>query len=74
MSAAEPMPGIPPEVACPHCGGYVRGHQWIGQPNCSVNAVFTEPITHETIIDVQAIIDSSAQRWQGSIFTERPRA
>jgi hypothetical protein len=28
---------IKPEVACPFCGGYVRGHQWIGAKNCSVN-------------------------------------
>lgn len=31
-----PEPGIPPEVACPHCGGYVRGHQWIGPDICSI--------------------------------------
>jgi hypothetical protein len=33
---APPGAGIPPEVACPHCGGYVRGHQWIGADSCSI--------------------------------------
>jgi hypothetical protein len=28
--------GIPSEVACPHCGGYVRGHLWIATDTCSV--------------------------------------
>lgn len=36
----EPMPGIPPEVACPHCGGYVRGHQWIAAGECSILSVW----------------------------------
>lgn len=46
-----PMAGIPPQVACPHCGGYVRGHQWIGQLECSINTwewdrgVINEPYT-----------------------------
>lgn len=35
---------IPPEVACPFCGGYVRGHQWIGAESCSVIEVFAEPV------------------------------
>ena len=40
----KPMPGIPAEVACPWCGGYVRGHQWIGTDSCSVSKVFDEPV------------------------------
>lgn len=35
---------IPPEVACPFCGGYVRGHQWISAVSCSIIAVFDEPV------------------------------
>jgi hypothetical protein len=30
---------VPANVACPHCGGYVRGHKWIGEDGCSVNSV-----------------------------------
>lgn len=31
-------PGMVPEcVACPHCGGYVRGHIWISANACSVS-------------------------------------
>lgn len=38
-------PVIPPQIACPFCGGYVRGHLWIGTDRCSVSEVFPEPIT-----------------------------
>jgi hypothetical protein len=38
------IPGVPPEVACPHCRGYVRGHQWIGRDTCSILDVFDEPV------------------------------
>ncbi len=33
---------IPSAVACPHCGGYVRGPQWIGRDNCSILVVLDE--------------------------------
>lgn len=36
---AKAQQGIPPDVACPFCGGYVRGHQWIGARSCSVNHI-----------------------------------
>ena len=29
-------PDVPIEMKCPFCGGYVRGHQWIGQRDCSI--------------------------------------
>jgi hypothetical protein len=38
------FPDVPPQMACPHCGGYVRGHQWIGKDRCSIQAVFDEPM------------------------------
>lgn len=44
---------VPRDVACPHCGGYVRGHQWIGAEVCSIVAVFAEPVTRE-VIDARA--------------------
>lgn len=42
---------VPDAVACPFCGGYVRGHQWIGAGTCSIVAVFPEPLTGMTIIE-----------------------
>lgn len=47
------FPPVPGDVACPHCGGYVRGHQWIGAEVCSIVAVFAEPVTRE-VIDARA--------------------
>lgn len=38
----ELFPDIPTGMRCPHCRGYVRGHQWIGADKCSVNSYFTE--------------------------------
>jgi predicted RNA-binding Zn-ribbon protein involved in translation (DUF1610 family) len=38
-TVAKPLPGISANVACPWCGGYVRGHQWIGQSNCSITTM-----------------------------------
>lgn len=38
------MSDIPAEVACPRCGGYVRGHQWISATSCSIIEVFEEPV------------------------------
>jgi len=35
---AEVLTPMPAEVACPHCGGYVRGHQWIGVDTCSIRS------------------------------------
>lgn len=34
-----PKRQIPECVACPHCGGYVRGHHWISANACSVSRV-----------------------------------
>jgi len=36
VGSVAPLPGIPAAVACPFCGGYVRGHQWIGSTDCSI--------------------------------------
>lgn len=30
---------VPECVACPHCGGYVRGHLWISANACSVSQI-----------------------------------
>lgn len=36
------FPRVPETMACPHCGGYVRGHQFIGADTCSIVEPFDE--------------------------------
>ena len=43
-SGVDHRASVPPEMACPFCGGYVRGHLWIAADRCSVSEVFPEPI------------------------------
>ena len=54
-------PDVPPEVACPHCGGYVRGHQWIGTDRCSVDHVEWDGYVPEPprVLNPEAIGDPS---------------
>jgi len=40
---------IPPNVACPHCGGYVRGHMWIGAEDCSITKIDWEPLPNDNL-------------------------
>lgn len=37
------FPRVPADMACPFCGGYVRGHQFISADTCSIIEPFYEP-------------------------------